>query len=110
MEKKWVTLLVVLLVVIIAITALVVRGNGDISPDVAVCIGQKATLYVQFGCHACQIQEEAFAENYQYLNVVDCYFERDKCDDITATPTWIINGQSYLGVQSVDKLKELTGC
>jgi len=44
------------------------------------------------------------------LNVVDCFFEGGKCGDLISTPTWIIKGKEYGGVQSFEKLKELTGC
>ena len=76
------------------------------------CIGQNSELYIQLGCHACETQEELFGENYQYLNSIDCFFEREQCIDagITATPTWIIDGKKYIGVQNIEKLKELTGC
>ena len=44
------------------------------------------------------------------LNVIDCFYEQEKCTNIQYTPTWIINGQKYEGFQSIEKLKELTGC
>jgi hypothetical protein len=37
--------------------------------------------------------EKAFGENYQNLNVVDCFYEREKCSEIEYTPTWIINNE-----------------
>jgi hypothetical protein len=74
------------------------------------CIGKRTTLYTQLGCHACETQEKIFGENYQYLNSVDCFFEREKCEGITATPTWKIGEKIIVGIQSLDELKKLTGC
>ena len=51
-----------------------------------------------------------FGDNLQYLNIIDCFYDRTQCEGITGTPTWIINGEAYKGVQNIDRLKELTGC
>jgi hypothetical protein len=113
MKKKDYNLIVTILI-ILAIGTLVFfllnKDNPETTEEIAKCIGSKAVLYTQLGCHACEIQEDLFGENYQYLNVIDCWYEREKCTDITATPTWIIKNKKYEGVQSIEKLKELTGC
>jgi hypothetical protein len=80
------------------------------SDEVAQCIGQNSIVYIQNGCHACLNQENLFGDSYKYLNVIDCFYTPEKCSGITATPTWVINGEKYIGVQSIDKLKGLTGC
>ena len=108
-KRAWITILVILIVVIISY-AVLNRAYPDISEETAKCIGQNSTLYVQLGCHACETQEEMFGGKFQYLNTIDCWFYREKCSGITAIPTWIIKEQKYLGVQSIEKLKELTGC
>lgn len=108
-KKRWIIILIILGVIILSIIVVSKRGN-NVSEETARCIGQNSELYTQLGCHACKIQEEMFGKNYQYLNVIDCWFERDKCAGVRYTPTWMINGEKYRGVQSVEKLKELTGC
>ena len=109
MKKIWVTAIIVFIVVIISVIIINSKGN-DVSKEIATCIGENSELYTQFGCHACQIQEEMFGKSYQYLNVIDCWYEREKCLHIQYTPVWIINNKKYTGVQSIEKLKELTGC
>lgn len=110
-NSKYLTLFIILAVITISVIVIVYRWNEQETPEhIAKCIGEKSILYVQLGCHACEKQEEMFGDNYQHLKVIDCYFERDKCGLITATPTWIINEEKYIGVQSIEKLKELTGC
>jgi len=104
-----ITFLIIFGVVILA-TLLIKNKGGETSDEIAKCIGENSMLYTQLGCHACQAQEDLFGESYQYLNKIDCFYEREKCAEITATPTWLINGEKYVGVQSIEKLKELTKC
>jgi hypothetical protein len=110
-KKSWISIIVILLVIILAVLILT-RSHPQTDGEVAKCLGTKATLYIQLGCHACKIQEDYFGEDYQYLDVVDCFFEREKCIEanIEATPTWIINGMAYKGARSVEDLKKLAGC
>jgi len=108
-KRSWVTITIIVAVIILAIVLINASKNG-VSKETAMCIANNSILYVQFGCHACEIQEEMFGENYQYLNVIDCWFERERCEGITFTPTWLINNEKYDEVQTIEKLKELTGC
>lgn len=110
MKKSWITWVVIFGVIFLAIFILIKPPAVQVDAETAKCIGANSILYVQLGCSHCEDQEEMFGGNYQYLNVVDCFFESEKCADITATPTWIINQKKYTSVQTIDKLKELTGC
>ncbi len=114
-KSSLITLIIILLIIIFAVYIKCAKSNPNNNTnnsleELAKCIGQKATLYTQLGCRACIIQEEMFGEDYQYLNVVDCFYEREKCSGITHTPSWIIGEKLLRGVQSIEKLKELTGC
>jgi len=106
-----ITIIIILSITIISILAFS-KNPSKTDSETSKCIGSKSVLYTQLGCHACKAQEDMFGENYQYLNVIDCWYENQPCIDnnITATPTWIIKNQKYTGVQTIDKLKELTGC
>jgi hypothetical protein len=104
-----ITFFVVVGVIILAVF-LINKPGEETSDEIAKCIGKNSVLYIQLGCHACETQENLFGESYQYLNKIDCFYERDKCTNITATPTWLINKEKYIGVQSIEKLQELTGC
>ncbi len=108
-KKSLVTITVIVAVIILAIILLNKSPNG-VSKETAMCIGENSHVYVQLGCHACETQEAMFGNNYEYLTVTDCFFEREKCSDIQATPTWIINGEKYRGLQNLETLKELTNC
>lgn len=110
MKKKSVTTLIIIFGVIVLSFLVINKSHPDVEKETVQCIAEKSVLYIQLGCHACETQEKMFGNNYQYLNVVDCFFEREKCSEITATPTWTINNQKYEGIQEINKLKELTGC
>ena len=108
-KKNIATIAVIIIVIILAIILINSSSNG-VSKETTLCIAGNSTLYIQLGCHACETQEKMFGNNYQYLNTVDCFYDRDKCSDIQYTPTWIINEEKYTGVQTIEELKELTGC
>lgn len=111
MRKRQIGFLVIVAVIILVIIILTRSSNGT-SKETAMCIADKSIIYTQLGCHACEIQEKLFGDNYKYLNRIDCFYEREECSDsnIQYTPTWIIKGEKYIGVQSIEKLKELTEC
>ena len=110
-KNSWITIVTILTVIILAYF-LVNKPHPETSAEIAKCIGENSELYVQLGCYACKIQEEMFGDNYQYLNAIDCILEKEKCKEkqIEATPTWIINGKKYRGVQTIAELQNLTGC
>lgn len=84
----------------------------EISEKLAICIGKNSIYYGQTGCSACKTQENLFGENFKHINHIDCRRDMQICVEagISATPTWIINNQQHVGVQSIEKLKELTKC
>ncbi len=110
MEKGWITLVVIFGILGLGGIILTLENNSSITKETTECIAENSILYIQLGCHACEAQEEMFGDNYQYLNVVDCFFEGEKCPNIRGTPTWIIQGEEYLGIQNIETLKTLTGC
>ena len=112
MNKSSAITLIVIIAVIIFAVYLIVQDTGSANEELVKCIGERSELYIQLGCHACETQEKMFGDSYKFLNVVDCWDERDKCIEkgIEATPTWIINGEKFRGVQSIDTLKRRTEC
>ncbi|MEK6926684.1 MAG: hypothetical protein AABW50_05395 [Nanoarchaeota archaeon] len=108
-KSSWVTWAIAA-VIIIAALLVSNKPENTTSEELAKCIGENSILYVQLGCPHCKTQEDMFGENKKYLNKVDCFFEGGKCENITATPTWEINGERHTGIQKIDKLKKLTRC
>ena len=110
-KSSWITIGIILLVIIFSILTLVVKSQTpQTDEEIIKCIGQDSELYIQLGCSACKTQEEMFGENKKYLKIIDCWFEKEKCYEIIATPSWKINEEIYKGVQSIEELRELTGC
>jgi len=110
-KERLITILIILCVLIFAF--FILKKQPPVTDqEVAKCVGSKAVLYTQLGCHACEAQKDLFGENYKYLRLVDCWYEREKCSEavIEYTPTWIINNEKVIGVQTIEKLRELTGC
>ncbi|MBU2052737.1 MAG: hypothetical protein ABIJ14_02545 [Nanoarchaeota archaeon] len=108
-KKNWWTIGIIIVVLIFSYFTL--TNDAPVTDEeVAKCLGDNSVLYTQLGCHACETQQEMFGDNYQFLNKIDCFYDKEKCVGIEATPTWLIDGEKYRGVQSVEKLKELTGC
>lgn len=112
--RWWILWLVVLALIVTSIYYFQILKPGQPSQETIKCIGERSELYVQLGCSHCKTQEMMFGGSYKHLNVVDCFYpgQKEVCieNGIRATPTWIINGEYYEGVQSIERLKELTGC
>jgi glutaredoxin len=113
-KENLITIGVVILVLVVAAYLIQNKPAEQASAELTKCIGQNSLLYTQTGCSHCKDQEDLFGNNIQSLNIIDCVQDGNlqKCIDakITGTPTWIIKNQSYVGVQTIAKLKELTGC
>jgi len=99
-------------VILIVLIFLFYNPKIEISEELAICIDQKSELYVQEGCSACEVQEEMFGQYDHLLNSFDCKVNIIQCDlaGIRSTPTWIIGGKAYVGVQELNTLKRLTNC
>lgn len=112
MKKVYKSQLIVLgiILLVIAIFFIPTKKVAETEEEIAKCIGEKATLYVQLGCSHCKTQENILGENMNYINMVDCFYEPEKCSSVEATPTWEIKGKYYIGVKSFNELKEMTGC
>lgn len=110
-KGTWINIIIVLAVIVLAVIILVnSKPNTNPEEAVAKCVGENSILYVQLGCHHCENQIRMFGNYSDYLTVVDCFYERDKCGGVRGTPSWEINGVLYEGVQSFDTLVNLTGC
>lgn len=113
MKKRVPWSLIVILVAVIIGFILIFFSEHSPEEDLnefVECISTKATLYTQLGCHACEKQEELFGENYENLEIVDCFFDPELCEEITGTPTWEIGDERYLGVIYLEDLARLTKC
>ena len=104
---------IALVVVVIIAAIMIVQNNGsDVDEKITRCIANNSVYYGKLVCPACDKQEEIFGSNSKLLNKVDCFYDFPLCMNATIefTPTWVIKGEKYVGVQSIERLQELTGC
>ncbi len=106
--KKIILITILFLILILGCT----QNNDVVSEKLTKCIASKSTVYISNSCSACLRQQSFFGDNAKYLNEIDCTILPQECNkvDIIKVPTWIINDEMYVGVKSIDELKELTGC
>jgi len=71
-----------------------------------------AVVYGNDFCQYTAKQMNWFGKSEKLLNYVKCIENEELCDSkgVKTTPTWEINGSMYEGVQSFEKLSEISGC
>lgn len=89
-----------------------IKGIQNGSEEELKCIASTSILYVSKTCSHCANQKLILGEGIKYFTLIDCSDDIEKCQeaDITAVPTWIIDGEKHAGVRTVNELKELSGC
>ena len=97
------------------IISLVLNGcsNQGEYDALAQCMTEKgAAMYGTDWCSHCQDQKEIFGKSFQYVTYINCDKSRFACDEagVTGYPTWVINGETYNGIQQLYKLAQLTEC
>ena len=112
--KKDTLILVIIVVIVIAIIIGInyVKGNGNYSNETMQCIADNSILIVSKTCSHCENQRSILGDSEPLFNIIFIDEQPEVMDqyDLRAVPTWIINNEKITGVQSVEKLKELTGC
>lgn len=81
--------------------------------QLAVCLNeQDVTMYSLPTCPHCQDQKDKFGDSFKYIDSVNCSQNRDKClnQEIETVPTWIIDGEKFVGVQELEELAAKTSC
>ncbi len=86
--------------------------QSNLDNDLMSCIGEKSILVASKGCGYCHNQIEMFGDNKDSFNIIYCDEDEQFCIDnqIAGVPTWIINEEKFVGVRTIDELKELTNC
>jgi len=108
-KKLWLNIMIGVILIAIALF-FILRNTSEVDVETAQCIGANSILYYKTSCSACISQKEKFGDNFKYLNSINCGTESFRCSSIQQIPTWEIDGKILVGVQSIERLKELTGC
>jgi hypothetical protein len=75
------------------------------------CVYEGGTnLYITGDCAACEEQKAVFGDGFEMIKTTFC--ENGACErrDITKFPTWIIKGEKYESVFSLERISALSGC
>jgi len=81
--------------------------------DFAQCLASKdVKMYGTEWCPHCKAQKELFGKSFQYVDYTDCDKYKEEClvAGVEGYPTWVIDGKSYAGTQSLEKLAYYSGC
>jgi hypothetical protein len=119
-EKAFLIIIVLIAIGIVAWSAsgyfVKVEGSENNLSDLdgfAKCLSERgATLFISKYCGHCKDQKEMFGDSFKYVNSVECTEDQELCLEkgVRAVPTWVIKGLPYAGLQSFERLSELTGC
>jgi len=89
-------------------------SSSAVKSSVEECISGKATLYYLETCPVCKEQKQVLGQSFDKLATINCADDSKAllCYNagISTVPTWIIEGKRIKGVQTIEQLKELTGC
>jgi len=119
--NKTITTIIILLLILASIVIVIQVSKSLFNPiesiecedDVLCCIGNRSIVFVSRTCGACAKQKEILGEeNLDKFNIIysdessDLFVEYD----VMYVPTWIINNETFIGVQTAEQLKNLTDC
>jgi hypothetical protein len=110
--KIYLILIIAVLGIIGGILAIKNYNSDKLTEESAKCIAAKSVIYSQIGCSHCLEQKKLLGNFTSLFNIIECDNSPEKCSEaeIIRTPTWVINRGKYEGLQTIKKLKELTGC
>jgi|SRR3989344_3497585 len=81
--------------------------------EFAKCLSERGVkMYGTNWCPHCKTQKEIFGKSFRHVDYVNCDYNMNKCLDagVEGYPTWKINGENYPGVQTLERLSELSEC
>ena len=83
-------------------------GNLD---EFAQCLSEKgARMYGRNTCPHCINQKALFGDSFNYIDYIECSSSPEQCAGLEGVPAWKIKEETIYGVQSLEKLAELTNC
>lgn len=99
-----------IVVVLIANISLAADNQYD---NFAQCLTDNGTtMYGTSWCSYCNKQKDLFGGSFDKVDFVDCDKDKETCDlnGVKGYPTWKINGETYSGQQSLERLSQISGC
>jgi len=113
-NKKSVIIFSIVIIVVIAAVIVIIlfKNNSYADEQVMACIASKSQMYGSATCPHCAEQKQILGNYAGLFNITDCYTDIGKCtkEKIEYFPTWIISGEKYVGVKSIEELKTISNC
>jgi len=112
-KKSVIIFTIIMIVVIAAIVAIIFfKNTPDTDEKVMSCIASKSHMYGSATCPHCAEQKQILGSYVSLFNITDCYADIGVCNNekIEYFPTWIIGGEKYIGVKSIEELKTISNC
>jgi len=102
----------VLIVILIIVAINYSNPEVDLDEQTMQCIADNSKLIVSKTCGHCANQKNILGEDLDKFELLYVDEEPGLWDEhnLKGVPTWVINGKTHPGVQSIAELKELTGC
>ena len=107
------TSIILIVALIVGITFIIQEySKEELTIEEITCIAENSVLFSSKTCFHCFQQKEILGDNIDLFWIIYADESPEILEefDINVFPTWIIGEETYLGVQSLGKLKELTGC
>ncbi|MBU0957579.1 MAG: hypothetical protein KKF56_02080 [Nanoarchaeota archaeon] len=112
--KKYIYIVgIVLIIGLISGTFYIKSQKTGVLDGFATCLSEKGVVvYGNDGCSYTIQQLNMFGKSEKYLDYKQCIIEDELCDEkgVEITPTWEIEGNTYSGIHTIEKLSELSGC
>ncbi|MAF88932.1 MAG: hypothetical protein QGI80_00965 [archaeon] len=125
MSKKTVILTASIVIIIAGVlifkpqvSGFVTAGHDYSLDSFTECLAESnAVMYGAYWCPHCTTQKEMFGDSISGVLYVECDSkgkntkpELCRQNNIQSYPSWIIDGRTYSGVQSLQTLSDITGC
>ena len=109
--KNWIMIIAVALIIAVVFSIFYFKDE-EVDEATINCVAENSILYVSKTCSHCAEQKRILGDNLDKFTLIDCQDESEKCalSEIYAVPTWDIKGEKYVGVKSLNELKEISGC
>lgn len=111
LKSPWAYFLIILILIISFYSYKEFKNSVQEKNDFAKYLTEQgAVMYGTEWCSHCKTQKKLFGTSFKYINYVDCDKDQEQCKNagVSGYPTWKINNQNYPGVQTLEKLAQLT--
>lgn len=113
-RNEWIYMFLIIAIAIIIIVIIWIYTRPPTFPDEVInCIVSNSEVITYYSCGHCQQQIEKlgiYSDKFKIIDFNAYIKEKNGSVDIDGVPTWIINGTNYMGVKTLQQLKELTNC